>query len=193
MRFNEKNKHLILGVTGASGSYAAEVLLKRSSWPVDLILSDWGIRVMEYENVSVSSLVNKASRQFQNDDLFALPSSGSVPTAGMVVLPCSVKTLGEIANGTGGNLISRAAHCHLKEKRSLIICLRETPLTNIDINNMKIVDSAGGTIMPICPPFFMFSKSDPNNISMNDLLNSFVDRVLSLLGQDTCETWENIV
>ncbi len=186
------HRHLVLAITGASGTHAAKILVEKASWPIDIIVSDWGKRVMQHERVSINFLLKNTFRQFQNDDLFALPSSGSTPTIGMVVLPCSTKTLGEIATGTGNNLTSRAAHCHLKENRTLIICLREAPLTSIDIDNMKRVSNAGGILMPICPPFFMFTKCSPKDVSMDDLLGAFVDRILSLLGQENITTWENI-
>ena len=126
------------------------------------------------------------------DDLYAPLSSGSVPAVGMVVLPCSAHTLAQIAAGLGDSLIPRAAHCQLKERRPLILCLREAPLTLIDLENARRAAAAGAVIMPMCPPFFMFAGSDPKTVSMDALLDAFVDRVLALLGRQPARTWEDI-
>jgi 4-hydroxy-3-polyprenylbenzoate decarboxylase len=128
---------------------------------------------------------------YGNDDLRAPISSGSSPTVGMVILPCSMNTLGHIASGLGDNLIARAAHCHLKERRRLIVCLREAPLTTIDLKNASKIACSGGVIMPLSPPFYMFGGKDPARISMKDSLAAYVDRVLAVLGHPAEETWEN--
>ena len=110
----------------------------------------------------------------------------------MVVLPCSAHTLAQIAAGLGDGLITRAAHCQLKENRPLILCLREAPLTLIDIENARGAAAAGAVIMPMSPPFFMFAGIDPRTVAMNDLLDAYVDRVLALLGQHPVRTWEDV-
>ena len=185
-------EHLILGVTGASGIYAAELLIDKAPWPVDLIVSRWGQDVYAHERGTFEQLSLKADTVYGNDDLRAPISSGSSPTVGMVILPCSMNTLGHIASGLGDNLIARAAHCHLKERRPLVMCLRETPLTAIDLDNASKVAYSGGVIMPLSPPFYMFGEKDPDRISMKDLLAAYVDRVLAVLGHPAEENWENI-
>ena len=189
---NLNNIHLALGITGASGVYAAELLIDKSPWPVDIIISKWGKNVYIHERGPFDRLQAKAAAVYDNEDLSSPPASGSVPTAGMVILPCSVNTLGSIASGLCDNLISRAAHCHLKEHRPLILCLRETPLSGIDLNNAHKISSAGGIIMPISPPFYMFKNQNPDKVSMTDLLSLFVDRVLSALGHPAETNWKNI-
>lgn len=184
--------HLILGITGASGIHAARLLVEKSPWPVDLVASRWGRDVAGTECGGIESIEAHAHRVFNPDDLRAPPSSGSVPTVGMVVLPCSAHTLAQIAAGLGDSLITRAAHCQLKERRPLIVCLRESPLTLIDLENARRVAAAGAVIMPMSPPFFMFAGTDPKAVSMDDLLDAFVDRVLALLGQPSTRTWEDI-
>ena len=184
--------HLILGVTGASGIHGARLLVKKSAWPVDLVVSRWGREVAGTECGGIESIETHAARVFSPDDLTAPLSSGSVPTVGMVVLPCSAHTLAQIAAGLGDSLITRAAHCQLKERRPLILCLREAPLTLIDLDNARRVAAAGAVIMPMSPPFFMFAGTDPQVVSMHDLLNAFVDRVLALLGQPPARNWEDI-
>ncbi len=185
-------KQLILGVTGASGSRMAQVLLQRSRWPVTLIATPWGERVFKHECGDFNQLSSKAQRFFKSDNLWAPPSSGSVPTIGMIIAPCSANTLGKIAAGIGDNLILRAAHCHLKERRPLVLVLREAPLTSIDLDNASRVAAAGGIIMPLAPPFFMFGDASAQKITLEDLLSAFADRVLSLLGQIPPANWETI-
>jgi 4-hydroxy-3-polyprenylbenzoate decarboxylase len=110
----------------------------------------------------------------------------------MVILPCSANTLGQIAAGLGETLISRAAHCHLKERRPLVIGLREAPLTTIDVQNAAKAAAAGATLMPLCPPFYMFKGRKPDQITMHELLTAYVDRILSLLGHPLKSTWEDV-
>jgi flavin prenyltransferase len=184
--------HLIVGITGASGMHAARLLVGKSPWPVDLVASRWGREVAGTEGGDMASLEVRAARVFKPDDLYAPISSGSVATAGMVVLPCSAHTLARIAAGLGECLITRAAHCQLKERRPLIICLRETPLTLIDLDNARRAAAAGAVIMPLSPPFFMFAGRDPQSVSMDALLDAFVDRVLALLGHPPARTWEDL-
>lgn len=184
--------HLILGITGASGIHASRLLAERSPWPVNLVVSRWGREVAGTECGGVELIESQAARVFAPDDLYAPLSSGSVPNAGMVVLPCSAHTLAQIAAGLADSLIARAAHCQLKERRALILCLREAPLTLIDLDNARRAAAAGAIIMPMCPPFFMFAGKDPKTVSMDDLLDAFVDRVLALLGQQPASTWEDI-
>lgn len=184
--------HMILGITGASGIHGARRLAEKSPWPVDLVVSRWGREVASTECGGIESIEAHAARVFKAEDLYAPLSSGSVATIGMVVLPCSAHTLGQIAAGLGDRLITRAAHCQLKERRPLILCLREAPLTLIDLDNARRVAAAGAVIMPMSPPFFMFAGTDPHKVSMHDLLDAFVDRVLALLGQPAARTWEDI-
>lgn len=181
-----------MGLTGASGALSAKVLLTRSTWPVTLIATPWGESVFRHECGDFKRFSSKAAKRYNSDNLWAPPASGSVPTVGMVIAPCSANTLAKIAVGIGDNLVLRAAHCHLKERRPLILVLRESPLTSIDLENASRVAAAGGIIMPLTPPFFMFGKQSPEEISLLGLLNTFADRVLSLLGQPARANWETI-
>lgn len=186
------SRPLIVGVTGASGIRAAGRLIARSPWPVDLVASRWGRKVTATECGAADVVERLADRVFANEDLYAPPASGSVPYRGMVVLPCSAHTLAQIASGLGDTLITRAAHCQMKERRPLIICVRESPLTLIDIDNARRAAQAGALIMPMSPPFFMFAGRDPRTVSMDDLLDAFVGRVLALCGQTPEATWEDV-
>jgi flavin prenyltransferase len=183
---------LVVAMTGASGVGAAALLVERSPWPVALVASAWARKVYDYECGDFDKLADQASALYMVDNLWAPISSGSVPTVGMVVLPCSAHSLAQIAAGLGDNLIARAAHCHLKEKRPLILCLRESPLTTIDLENAKRVATAGASVMPLSPPFFMFHPKPLTAITAQELLAAFVDRVLALLGQPAAKNWESV-
>ena len=185
-------KKLVLGVTGATGMLTARQLAHASPFEVALVASEWGRRVYERECGSFLDLQRRVGVCFDNRDLTAPIASGSVETVGMVIAPCSANTLAEIACGRGANLISRAAHCHLKEQKRLVLCIRETPLSLIDIENAKKVSAAGGIIMPISPPFFMTEGRNPETVSMVELIDLYVDRVLKLFGKTPDRTWEHI-
>jgi flavin prenyltransferase len=185
-------KRLIVAMTGASGAYAAEVLLARSPWPTMLIASRWAREIYAHECGPFEPLAARAGAVFDNGDMTAPPASGSVPCVGMVILPCSANTLGQIAAGLGDTLIARAAHCKLKERRPLILGLRETPLTLIDLRNAAAVTEAGATIMPLSPPFYMFKGRKADQITLHDLVSAYVERILSLLGHAPAATWEDV-
>lgn len=187
-----KNNTLILGITGASGALGAKLLLEKSPWPVELIVSQWGKDVYKRENNSFSALKKTAAIVHDNLNLGASVASGSLPTAGMVILPCSVNTLGKIAAGLADNLITRAAHCHLKEKRPLVLCLRESPLSLINLENATRLTAAGAIVMPLCPPFYMFGDSDPQKVSLYNLMEAFVDRILEILGHSANRNWGDL-
>lgn len=189
---NSETPRIVVAMTGASGAYAARLLMAKSPWPILFVASPWAKTVYNQEGGVFDELAGLAGQTFESDDLAAPISSGSTHTAGMVVLPCSVNTLGQIAGGLADNLITRAAHCHLKEHRPLILCLRETPLTTIDIDNAARVSAAGGIVMPMTPPFFMHKGKKPDQITLHDLMDAYVDRVLSLLGRKMGTTWEDL-
>lgn len=186
-------KNIILAVTGATGSAASKIFLEKSPIPVSLVYSRWGKEVYERECGPIKDLEKKASKVFDNNDLASPISSGSVPSAGMVILPCSANTLGEIASGISSTLITRCAHCHLKERRPLIVCLRESPLSYINLQNAATITQAGGIIMPMSPQFYMHGRKDPAKVSLKELLDTFTDRIFSLLGFKTGKTWEDML
>ncbi len=184
--------NLVLAVTGATGARAADVLVKKSPWPVALVASEWGRKVYEHECGPFSALEHSVQVVHDNGDLSASVSSGSVPTAGMVVLPCSTNTMAKIAHGMGDSLITRAAHCHLKEGRRLVLCVRESPWTLIDIENARLIAAAGGIIMPMSPPFYMAGGRDLAAVSALELLESMIDRILAVLGHGLVKTWDEV-
>lgn len=176
---------IVLGVTGASGSiYAVEFLRGLASEEVYLILSRWGKSVLHQETgLTAEHLSTLAKRLFSNDDMNAPLASGSNPVDAVVILPCSAATLGKIAHGIGDNLITRCAEVALKERRKLILCLRETPLSTLDLENAHKLSLAGAVIMPACPPFYQKPSS------LEDLVGGYVDKVRGVLGLPVSAGW----
>ena len=189
-------KRVVIGVTGASGALYAGRLLRAllcAGHHVDLILSKYGRYLLVEElgfqpdKESVAEFLarlygdqidNGELLEFGCSDLSCPLASGSVGSDGMVVVPCSVKTLSSIANGSASNLIERGADVALKERRPLILVVRETPLNLIQLRNMVSVAEAGGILLPAMPAFYQ----QPN--SFDDLGDFMAGRVLNLLGID---------
>lgn len=175
----------VIGITGASGSlYARKTteILIRLGYEAVLVASRWGKEIFRDETGEAfedwaQSLGEKA-RVFSNDQADAPIASGSYPADGMAVAPCSMATLGRIASGTSDNLICRAADVALKERRPLVLLVREAPYNLIHINNMQIITQAGGIIYPASPSFY----SHPSSI--DDLVTETSGRVAELLGVD---------
>jgi len=187
---NPAPRTLTVAITGASGSIFARHLLDALDHDdrvatVNLILSDSGLRVMAEElgvagrNEVVTKLLGRASQkihQQNNDDIGANVASGSYQTDAMIVLPCSVGTLARIANGMAIQLIERAADVCLKERRPLILCVRETPFNLIHLRNMTLAAEAGATIFPVIPAFYF------HPVSTDEIAREFVNRVLAHVG-----------
>ena len=187
---NHPPQNLTVATTGASGAIFLRQLLlaverdKRVE-TVNFIASDSALRVMAEElglkgrSNLLGRLLGHSSRKIKvqsNADIGANVASGSYPADAMIVLPCSVGTLARIANGVAAQLIERAADVTLKEKRPLVLCLRETPLNKIHIRNMYRAADAGATIFPLIPAFYY------GPTSLDDLAREFAYRVLSHLG-----------
>ncbi len=183
-----KQKKIVLGVTGASGAVYALGLLRsllRSGAEVHLVVSGLGGRLLSEEagikKIDHEHLMGGVDVPTERlviypvKDVGAKIASGSFRHDGMIVGPCSSKTLGMIANGCGDNLIHRAAHVTLKERRVLVLLHREMPLNLIDINNMQTVTQAGAVVLPASPGFYMKPKT------IEDLVDFVVGRVLDLL------------
>jgi 4-hydroxy-3-polyprenylbenzoate decarboxylase len=168
----------VVAVTGASGSiYARRLLeeLKRSGHETLLLISDEAKNVIKQENEDLQKFMTLATQTFSEHDLDSPVSSGSVKTAGMVVVPCSMKTAAHIAHGLSGNAITRAADVTLKERRPLILVPRETPLSTIQLRNLLRVSGAGAIVLPAMPAFYTKPKS------VDDMVNFIVGRILDLL------------
>ena len=177
-------RHVVLALTGATGSAFGVAVLKRLAAcaqvdGIELLLSPTGRRCLTDEcGLTEAELVQFSPRiRLLNErDLGAGISSGSHPHDGMVIIPCSAGTLGRIASGTSDNLICRAADVCLKERRTLVLCLRETPLNRIHLENMLRVHTAGAIVMPLAPGFYHRPKT------LEELVDAFATRVLDQLG-----------
>lgn len=173
------NLRLIIGITGASGAILGITLLEQLQTlqvETHLVISQWGRYTIEAETkYTVKQVASLATCCYQPDDLAAPIASGSFIWHGMIISPCSMKTLSAIAHGYTDNLISRAADVTIKEKKPLIILPRETPLNPIHLENMLKLATLGVTIMPPIPTFY----HHPKNLS--DLILQLVGRVLDLL------------
>ncbi len=175
-------KNIIVAITGASGAiYARQLLDALGSHPgvgrIALVVSPAGIETGKWEKVG-TDLPAKAVC-YAHDDLMAPIASGSSDFDAMVVVPCTMGTLGRIAAGVSTGLISRAADVMLKERRKLILVARETPLSAIHLRNMLTLTECGAVILPACPSFY----SHPADI--HQLAHTVTDRVLDQLGLET--------
>ena len=174
---------IIVGISGASGTvYGIRLLETLRSLGVEthLIVSRAGEMTLAYEtDLKAKDLRALADKSYPIADVGAACASGSYRTAGMIIAPCSMKTLAEIATGVTSTLLTRAADVCLKERRRLVLMVRETPLTNVHIRNMLTVSEMGGIIAPPVPAFY----ANPNSI--DDLVDHSVGRVLDLFGLET--------
>ncbi len=176
----EKRK-IVVGITGASGSiYAHRFITKLLSIEnqfeeMAVILSETAKKVWAYELKDNFPKSNKII-EFSNDNLFAPPASGSAGYDAMVVIPCSMGSLGKIANGISDSLLTRSADVMLKERRAILLVTRELPYSLIHLENMRTVTLAGGIVVPASPSFY----SKPETIE--ELVDSVVDRVIGVLG-----------
>jgi 4-hydroxy-3-polyprenylbenzoate decarboxylase len=173
-------KRIVVGITGASGIiYGVRLLETLRSLEVEthLILSDWAAENLALEtDYQLSDLEGMATRKYDYCDMTAPVASGSFLTAGMVVVPCTMKTLAGIANGYSENLLERAADVTLKEGRKLILAPRETPLSPIHLENMLKLARIGVVIAPPMPAFY----NKPAGIL--EMVDYQVGRLIDLLG-----------
>src|SRR5216684_7568862 len=181
---------LTVAATGASGGIFTRALLRAVErderiGTVNFIASDNALRVFAEElgikgrSNLVQQLLGARSKKIQQqnmDDIGANIASGSYPTDAMIVLPCSMGTLSRIAHGMAQNLIERAADVCLKEKRPLVLCVRETPLNRVHIRNMDLAAAAGATIYPLIPTFY---NQPPD---FDAMAHQFACRVLAFIG-----------
>lgn len=174
-----KNKKIIVAVTGASGSVYARLTLEallaaEGVGEIALIVSSNGRAVAEWERVELPS--DPRIRVFGADDMFAPPASGSAEYDAMVIVPCSMGTAGRIASGVSDGLIGRAADVMLKERRMLILAVRETPLSTIHLRNLTTLSECGAIVLPASPSFY----SHPEGVE--ELCGTVVERIVKMLG-----------
>jgi 4-hydroxy-3-polyprenylbenzoate decarboxylase len=187
---SDRPDRLIVAITGASGSiYGVRLLqlLQGSGVETHLVLSKWGARTLIHEtSYTVEQVKQMASVSYPEADQGAAISSGSFITKGMVIAPCSMRTLSAIAHGQGENLIHRAADVVLKERRKLVLVVRETPLNDIHLENMLKLSRMGAVIAPPVPAFY----NHPHTI--DDIVKQVAMRALDLfdLHLDFVDRWK---
>src|SRR5437667_8617939 len=184
---------LIVGITGATGSILGIRLLeilKDSGIESHLVISKWGARTLVHETPYTPDYVKAlASCRYSDSDQGAAISSGSFITEGMIVAPCSMRSLAAIAHGQGDNLIHRAADVVLKERRKLALMVREAPLNDIHLENMLKLSRMGVVITPPFPAFYNHPQS------VDDMVNHIVMRALDQFGihTDAMSRWDGLM
>jgi flavin prenyltransferase len=170
---------VIVGITGATGAiYGVRLLerLREAGVETHLVISRWGARTLQHETkYSRDQVEALATVAYKSDDLGAAISSGSFQTDGMIVAPCSAKSLAAIAHGYGDSLIHRAADVVLKERRRLVLAVRETPLSDIHLENMLKLSRMGVVMFPPLPAFYNHpaSLADAVDHSVGRMLDQF--------------------
>lgn len=174
---------IILGITGASGAaYGVAILkeLNRLGIETHLIVSRWARKTISLEtDCRPDQILSLAHRHYEPEEMTAGPASGSFRHRGMVIAPCSMKTLAAIASGYSDNLISRAADVTIKERRPLVLLVRETPLSPVHLENMLKLARLGVVIMPPVPS--MYSRP----ATLEDIFRQTAGRALDCLGIDS--------
>ena len=173
---------LIIAITGASGVvYGIRTLevLKNLKIETHLIITEWGAKNIKIETDTTADYVKSlATRYYEENNMAAPVSSGSFKVDGMIVIPCSTKTLASISNALDDSLVSRAASVCIKEQRKLVLVPRETPLSKMHLKNMTKLASASAIILPAMPGFYHRPKT------IDDLINHLVGKVLDQFNID---------
>ena len=188
-----KPTRLIVGITGATGTIFGVRLLQMlhgSGVETHLVLSKWAARTLAHETPhSLKEVQNLATHNYPLGDQGAAISSGSFITLGMVVAPCSMRTLSAIAHGQGDNLIHRAADVILKERRKLVLVVRESPFNDIHLENMLKLSRMGVIILPPVPAFY----NQPQNL--DDMINHIAMRTLDQfdIHLDVVNRWDGVM
>ena len=174
------NNEVIIGMSGASGiQYGIrllEAIKKTKTFKTHLVISGSAKELIKIEtDYSVGEIEKMSDNVYDDHDFTAPIASGSHRTRGMIIAPCSMKTLASVASGMSDTLISRAADCCLKEKRPLVLMARETPLNLIHVENMKKAIEAGASVLPACPAFY------PRPKTIDEIVDFMAGRALDLL------------
>src|SRR6266478_701352 len=184
---------LIVGITGATGSIFGIRLLQAlagSGVETHLVVSKWGMRTLAHEtSYTLDQVQAMATTYYSPNDQGAAISSGSFLTSGMVVAPCSMRTLAAIANGQGDHLIHRAADVILKERRKLVLVVRESPFNDIHLENMLKLSRMGVVILPPVPAFYNHPQS------LDDMINHIAMRTLDQfeIHLDVMNRWDGVM
>jgi 4-hydroxy-3-polyprenylbenzoate decarboxylase len=182
-----KKTPFLVAITGASGSiYALKYLelLSRREMEIHLIISDMGKKVIIHEigHSGLDTILSLSNVIYEPDQIWAKPASGSTSWRSMTIIPCSMGTLGAIASGISANLIHRAADCCMKERKRLVLVIRETPLNRIHMENMLRAHEAGAVIFPAMPAFYNHPST------LEEMADLMVHRVGKMAGLEDAVT-----
>ncbi len=177
---------IAVGITGSSGAVYALEFLKKCEADKYVVLSKWGKVLLNDElGITEEQLKPFVKKIFSDEDLAAPLSSGTNKLDAVVIIPCSTSTLGKIASGIGDSLITRMSQVAMKERFKLVLCLRETPLSTITLEQCARLSRAGVIIMPISPPMYFLPKT------VDDYVNAFVEKLNSVLGISNYKGWRS--
>ena len=188
-----KPQRLVVGITGATGTiFGVRILqmLHGSGVETHLVVSKWAARTLAHETThSLKDVQGLATQSYGSGDQGAAISSGSFVTLGMVIAPCSMRTLAAIAHGLGDNLIHRAADVVLKERRKLVLVVRESPFNEIHLENMLKLARMGVVILPPMPAFYNHPQS------LDDMVNHIAMRVIDQfdIHLDVMNRWDGVL
>jgi flavin prenyltransferase len=188
----KKKLKIVVGITGSSGViYGIKLLYFLNKFEIEthVVLSKWAEKNIEIEtDENIAKIKKLATFEYKENDMAASISSGSFNTDGMIIIPCSMKTLASISNGYDDNLISRAASVTIKENRKLVIVPRETPLSQIHLSNMLKLAKIGVIILPAMPGFYHRPKT------VNDLILHIVGKALDQfdINNEVFKRWQNV-
>ena len=175
---------IAVAITGSSGAAYAVEFLKQCPGDKYLVLSKWGKVVLEDETgLSERDLQPYVRKIFSNDDLHAPLASGSNAIDAYVIIPCTTSTLAKIASGIGDSLITRTAQVAMKERFKMILCVRETPLSSVVLEQALKLSRDGAVVMPISPPLYLVPQT------VEGYIRGFVDKVLGVLGLRQSKGW----
>jgi 4-hydroxy-3-polyprenylbenzoate decarboxylase len=173
-------------MTGASGAVFGVDFVRRCPGEKYLVLSDWARQVLHSEmGLKPSDLEPHVNKLYADSDLAAPFSSGSNRYDALVIVPCSLSTLGKIAAGIADTLITRAAAVALKERMRVVVAVREAPLSGIALENLVRLERAGAIVMPVSPPWYR------NPTTIEDLVRGFTDKLLGVLGEHAGPGWRD--
>lgn len=188
-----KPQRLIVGITGATGTiFGVRILqmLHGSGVETHVVMSKWAARTLTHEtSYSIKEVQELATESYASGDQGAAISSGSFVTLGMVIAPCSMRTLAAIAHGLGDNLVHRAADVILKERRKLVLVVRESPFNEIHLENMLKLARMGVVILPPVPAFYNHPQS------LDDMINHIAMRVVDQfdIHLDVMNRWDGVL
>jgi 4-hydroxy-3-polyprenylbenzoate decarboxylase len=182
------SQRIAIGITGSSGAVYAMDFLKRCPFEKFVVISKWGKAVMKDElgiADPVASVTPYCKKIFSDSDLTAPLASGTNHIDAMVIVPASTSTVGKIASGIGDTLITRSAAVCLKERRTLVLCIRETPLSTVTLRQCAELSAQGVIIMPISPPLYFVPAT------VEEYIQGFVDKLLATIGIETGKGWRS--